>query len=231
MAEVRQTNMEFYIDEIKLHLTGGVLELEIDDATIAKIVNAAFRELQRYVDITVFETLVYQKCIDLNPRKINSVVHVYRTQGFSGQDSVQYGGYADPYYIQQYQILSGTGNLYNFSDYAYNLAAWNTALQIRNTVSTDITFIYDHENNKLYVNTSSGAPAQITIEYVPRFESVSDLKSDFWIDVLMKLALAMTKITLGRIRTRFTQSSSLWTQDGETLLTEGNEELKDLEKS
>ena len=29
--------MQFYVDEIKLALTGGVLELEIDDATIQKI--------------------------------------------------------------------------------------------------------------------------------------------------------------------------------------------------
>jgi hypothetical protein len=30
---------------------------------------------------------------------------------------------------------------------------------------------------------------------------------------------------LGRIRTRFTQSNALWTQDGETILNEGKEEL------
>ena len=70
--------MDFYIQEIKLLLTGGVLELEIDDATIAKIVDAEFRELQRYIDTSFFETLQYQKCIDLSPRKINAVVHVYR---------------------------------------------------------------------------------------------------------------------------------------------------------
>ena len=34
----------------------------------------------------------------------------------------------------------------------------------------------------------------------------------------------MTKIVLGRIRTRFTQSNPLWTQDGEKLLEEGNSE-------
>ena len=38
----------------------------------------------------------------------------------------------------------------------------------------------------------------------------------------------MVKVALGRIRTRFTQSNALWTQDGETLLQEGNEELKEL---
>ena len=42
------------------------------------------------------------------------------------------------------------------------------------------------------------------------------------------MATAYTKIVLGRIRTRFTQSSALWTQDGEKLLEEGNTELKEL---
>ena len=31
--------MDAYVDEIKLALTGGVLELEVDDAVIQKIVN------------------------------------------------------------------------------------------------------------------------------------------------------------------------------------------------
>ena len=38
------------------------------------------------------------------------------------------------------------------------------------------------------------------------------------------MSTAMTKIVLGRIRTRFTQSNPLWTQDGEKLLEEGNNE-------
>ena len=42
------------------------------------------------------------------------------------------------------------------------------------------------------------------------------------------MSVAITKITLGRIRTRFTQSNALWAQDGETILSEGNEELKEI---
>ena len=38
----------------------------------------------------------------------------------------------------------------------------------------------------------------------------------------------MTKVALGRIRTRFTQSNALWTQDGERMLEEGNTDLKEL---
>ena len=42
-------DMRAYVDEIKLSVTGGVLELEIGDETIMQIVNSALRELQRYI--------------------------------------------------------------------------------------------------------------------------------------------------------------------------------------
>ena len=84
-------------------------------------------------------------------------------------------------------------------------------MQIRNTLSTDLAFRFDRNSNLLYINTSSGTPTYITIEYIPRYDSVEEIESDFWIDVLLKLSLALTKITLGRIRTRYTQSNALWT--------------------
>jgi hypothetical protein len=68
----------------------------------------------------------------------------------------------------------------------------------------------------------------ITIEYIPKLKSVEDIKSDYWLDILIKLSVALTKVVLGRIRTRFTQSNALWTQDGEKILEEGNTELKEL---
>jgi hypothetical protein len=40
--------------------------------------------------------------------------------------------------------------------------------------------------------------------------------------------VALTKVVLGRIRTRFSQSNALWTQDGDKILEEGNTELKEL---
>lgn len=36
------------IDEIRLELTGGVLELEIEDATLQQVVMKALREIERY---------------------------------------------------------------------------------------------------------------------------------------------------------------------------------------
>ena len=221
--------MQAYIDAIKLPLTGGVLQLEIDDATLMKIVNDSMREVQRYIDTTKLETVPFSRCIDCNilSSKVNSVVRIYRAEGFtSGSNSDS--SVQDPMLVQQWQLLSGNGNILAMQDYAYNYAAWSTSQQIRNTLSTDLAYVYDKASNKLYINTSSGIPTHITIEYVPRYDSVDQINSDFWIDVIVRLATARTKIILGRIRSRFTQSSALWSQDGESLLSEGNAELTDI---
>jgi hypothetical protein len=42
------------------------------------------------------------------------------------------------------------------------------------------------------------------------------------------MALDFTKIQIGRIRTKFTQSNALWTLDGDKLLEEGTTDLKEL---
>ena len=57
--------LQDYISEIKLELTGGLLELEITDETIAALVNKAFREIQRYIDIPKLITVPFASCIDL----------------------------------------------------------------------------------------------------------------------------------------------------------------------
>lgn len=223
-----------YIDEIKFRLTGGILDLELDDKALNQLLNSSFREVQRYIDSTKLATIPYSPCIDMNTVNnghINAVARVFRSEGYmSTTSNLESNGTraVDPMYASQWQLLSGVSNLNNFNNYAYNYAAWNTLLQIRNTTSTDLAFRFDRSSNKLYVNLSSGVPDTITIEYVPRFDDVSEVFSDYWIDIILRMAVALGKVTLGRIRTRFTQSNALWQQDGQTMLDEGNSELNDL---
>ena len=227
-----------YRELIKVQLTGDLLDLELEDSTIDKIINAALIEIQRYICSTELATIPYSKCIDLNGMKdqfgrevkVSSVSRVFRTAGYTSpaSDNGNNSGMLDPMYVSQWQILSATGNLYNFQDYALNFASWNTLLQVRNTLSTDLTFRFDKFANKLYINTSSNPPSRITIEYIRRFDSVEEIESDYWIDIILKLSSALTKVTVGRIRSRYVQSNALWTQDGDTLLNEGNAELQEI---
>lgn len=218
-----------YKDEIKFKLTGGILECELDDSSLDKVINSAFREVQRYIDTTVIKTIPFEYCIDLSEYNVSAVARVYRAQGFVANDTESNSlSPADPMYASQWQLLSGVGNMYNFNDYVYNYAAYNTLLQIRNTTSTDLAFRFDKSSNKLYINIATNKPNTITIEYIPRYNDVSEITSDYWIDIIVRMSVAIAKITLGRIRTRYTQSNALWTQDGEKILEEGTNELNAL---
>lgn len=230
-------DIDAYRDEIKLRLTGNILELELDDSTLDKIINAGLREIQRYICSTKLITLPFKRCIDLSDPentngkqiKVNAVVGVYRSEGFvADEDDDSLTAAVDPMYASQWQLLSGTGNLYYFQDYVYNYSSWNTLMQIRNTSSTDLASRFDKSTNKLYINVSGNFPSKITVEYVPRYDNVDEITSDFWIDSLIRLCVALAKVTVGRIRSKYIQSNALWTLDGEALLAEGNAELSEL---
>lgn len=226
-----------YRDEIRLRLTGNLLDLELDDVTIDRIIQSCLREIQRYICSTKLITIPFSKCIDLSKIKdeedkfikVSSVSRIYRAQGFSSDSSGSYTtSPVDPMQASQWQLISGTGNMAGFQDYVYNYGAYSTLLQIRNTTSTDLAFRYDKASNKLYINISSNTPANITVEYIPRYDNVDEITSDYWTDVLMRMCVATAKITVGRIRSRYTQSNAIWNQDGNTILEEGNSELNTL---
>ncbi len=227
--------LDDFRDEIKLKLTGDILESELDDDTYDKIINSALRELQRYINHTKLITIPYKPCIDLSKKEdtnneqidVNSVVMVYRTEDLAGTTTGS-GTSTDPMQVAQWQLLSGMGNLMYFQDAVYNYGAWTTLQQIRNTTSTDLAFRFDKDSSKLYINVPSGTPTNITVEYVPIIHDIEEIKSPYWVDMLMRLAVALTKVTVGRIRTRYTQSNALWQGDGDTILNEGKEELNSL---
>lgn len=80
-------NIEYYVNRIKLELTGGVLESEIDDDGFKNIINLALQDLNRYYDQTALVQWTAGGCIDLteiekkNNIKIGSVAFIYRAQG------------------------------------------------------------------------------------------------------------------------------------------------------
>lgn len=221
--------MSAYTDEIKLALTGGVLDLELDDAALQKIVNSALREIQRYICSTKIITLPYQRCINLKPYNPNSVTNVYRARADASTSNSEYDySGVDPVQVGLWQLTSNTGNMYNFTDYVSRFASWSTMQQIGNTLSTDLAYYYEDDTKQLYINTSLDQGSAVTIEYVPRFDSVDQIKSDYWIDVLMRMSKAIAKITVGRIRSKYTQTNALWQNDGSNILAEGTAELEEL---
>ena len=218
--------MDEYIAEVRLELTGNVLELELDDKTLTQLINKAVREIQRYIDSTKLMTVPFASCIDLKDSNVSSVSRVFRTEGIGGIGYTQ-GEQLDPFYAQLWLGWSNGANMYNLDNFVSNYGSWLQLLQVRNTLSTDLSFKEDKSDDKLYINTLT-PPQFITIEYVPKLMSVEDIKDDYWTDILVRMSVALAKVLVGRIRSRFTQSNSLWQQDGERILEEGNTELANL---
>lgn len=220
-------DMQQLKDEVTLKLTGDIVDLELSDAALTKLCNSALREIQRYYDSTILVTVPFESCIDMHDLKANAVARVYRAHSYINTEpnNSHNSATVDPMQASQWQMLYGMGNINRMQDYAYNYASWNTLLQIRNTTSTDLAFRYDRHSEKLYINISSNRPDHVTIEYIPQLQNVSEIISDFWNDVLVRLTVALTKVTVGRVRSKFKQSNALWVLDGEELLNEGNTEL------
>ena len=221
--------LEDVLDELRLELSGYILDLEITDETLVSIVKKALRELERYFDESTLLTMPFASCIDLDGEffneKVSSIVNVYRAEGAG--DNGSFSVMNDPIQMAQFAIFSNGGTMYALQDYVMNYTSWMTMYKIKNTMSTELSFKEDRHNKKLYINNYN-APSMITVEYIPKLKSVEDIQSDYWIDILIKYCVALTKVVLGRIRTRFTQSNALWTQDGDKILEEGNSELKEL---
>ena len=226
--------MQEVMEEVKLELTGVVLELEIEDKTIELAITKALRELRRYWDESTIVNIPFASCIDYTGtplEKSSSIVKVYRTVGVGNSEDAGNSLTMDPMYAQQWMVFSNAGTMYNLQDYVMNYAAWNTLGQIRNTISTDLAFREDKHAHKLYLNNNMSTPGMIAVEYIPKLEKVEDIKSDYWQDVLIRMSLALTKIMLGRIRTYSTQSNALWGLDGDKMLEEGNTDIKELRET
>lgn len=210
-----------YIDSVKLQLTGGILESEIDDDTYEKILDMSLKEINKYYNATELISLPASSCIDLKGHpEIATVVNVYRQN-----PTIQGENYnSDP--VSMSMLQNGIGTMYFRKQAIYGILAYNTAQRMSNTLSTDLIFKEDKKARKLYINIPQGDSGNFTIEYIPRLMDASDIVSTHWEDMLMRLFLAHCKIALGRIRTRFTQSGAVWTGDGETILNEGTSELE-----
>jgi hypothetical protein len=208
-----KTKMKKIVLYIESQLGGQVLDLELKPEDIRVIVEQAFEELVHYMTDTYTVTVPYANCIDLKKYNIDSVESVIRAQ-----DSILTG---IPFALPAMDLYNVTG-MYNIENYT------NAMLIKRNLslLSTDMDFVWDKPNRKLYINANPNKPAMVTINFKPEYYSVEDIRESHWETQLRKLALGMCKIILGRIRSKYTSNSAKFQLDGPTLLAEGNAEVQ-----
>lgn len=209
--------MSEYVDDISFQLGGGILTIEIE-SSLPKCVNKAFREIKRYVTTPHYITLPYMNTIDCSELGIYSIINVMR---------------ANPIYGTNIGDLTG---LDVFSKAASVMTSANTSayetilqkIQIRNTMSTDLDFIWEPSTKLLHISVNPPIPGYVTLNYIPDYTDVEQITDPFWEDFILKLATAYAKITLGRIYTKYTIKSSQYEMNGQAYLDEGNKERDEI---
>ena len=145
------------VQYIECQLGAQVLELELKPEDIKLIVEQAFEEVVHYMTDIYSVTVPYAQCIDLSKYNIDSVESVWRAS-----DSILSG---IPYMIPAMNYSNVTG-LFDISTYA-------NALQTKRNLSllsTDMDFVWDKPNNKLFVTANPNIPAYVTVNVVVEVE-------------------------------------------------------------
>lgn len=198
-----------------------MLDIEIEDQ-LPKCVNRAFREIKRYITTPAYMTVPFNvgknvgATVDLSDKNVYSVIRVFRPDSYNSMSMNQ---------LDVFGLNLTWSAVTNVNSYANRMLL----LQQLNTISTDLDFIWDNHEKKLSVTMDPPFANMITIEYVPDYKDVEDIKEVYWVDWILKLATAYAKLVIGRIRSKYTLNSSQYSLDGETMLSEANQEIKDIQ--
>lgn len=222
---------EEYISIITAQLGAPILDIELTDADIGKIIDVAFKELNNYIDTTYFETVTYTgPCIDVSKLKVKAVLYV--TRGTLTTNNANFTNSNQLLFGTNYLITNKYSTMNGYKGTTSNLmSGYITSLlyqQIRNTIEQDLDFTFDKRSQKLYLVQQIPASNQITIVYNKILENVEEIEDEYWINYMIRLGLAYVKQTLGRIRSKYKMTSAPYELDGDTLLNEAQSELSEI---
>lgn len=218
-------NMSEIVDQVSF-LLGLPTNRNTEDQQVERAVNIAFRELKRYMKTPVDKTVPYSTRLDLVKLGIDTVnvLYVYAAYPRIGltMSTIDSGNvFQVAAAVNTYSAIGQTSTI-NIDPIVTEMAM----AQVRNTLATDFQWKYDIDNQVIYCAHRDPRPAQVTIRYVPNYHDVSEIKSQEWIDYLIRMSEAYMKKSLGRSRSKYTVEGSNVTLDGTILLDEANAELE-----
>lgn len=218
--------MDEIVDQVSFML-GIPSNSNVEPLDIRKAVLIAFREVKRYMRTPTFKTVPYARRIDLVKQGIHAVAikGVFPAQPKMGLNlsNVESGN------VFQLAAAVNAGAMLNSTTGNLDPIITQVAMaQASNVLATDWQWTFDRPNQALYVTCKAPRPGQVTVEYVPDYQDVSEVTSTTWQDILVRLSEAYMKLALGRSRSKYTIEGSNVSLDGETLLNEANEQLSSL---
>ena len=204
-----------------LPANNNVEQLQVEQAVLI-----AFRELKRYMKTPVEKTVPFSTRIDLAKVGIDTVKVLYVQAAYPRigltLSSIDSGNVFQVAASVNTHGMIGQTSALNIDPIVTEMAM----AQVRNTLSTDFQWKHDVLNNCVYITHRDPRPSAVTIRYVPNYKDVSEIKSETWIDYLVRMSEANMKKALGRSRSKYTIEGSNVTLDGDVLLQEANTELE-----
>lgn len=215
------TNHE-YLDD--MHIAVPWTEEEVAEGIDVKILMMAFRELRRYIHEYADLTVNYAQRISLKDYKVKDFLEVRRatTPPGLGVGSPTGSVFAS---LAGMVPIGGSMVVQPYLDYYTETML---VQNIKNTISHDLQYSWDEQNQLLYISSNLPYPAQVTITYIPYYDDPSEIKTTYWQDWLRRLAIAHFKIYVGEKRSKMRIPNSPVQLNGDALLSEGREELKEI---
>ena len=217
--------MDEIVDQVSFEL-GLPSNDNVEGLDLRKGVLVAFQELKRYMKTPVEKTVPFATRIELPKVGIitRNVLYVQASQPRIGltMSSIDSGNvFQVATAVNTYSAIGQTSSI-NIDPIMTEMAM----AQVRNTLSTDYQWKYDIDNQVVYITHRDPRPAFVTIRYVPDYQDVSEIRSNTWINYLVRMSEAFIKKALGRSRSKYTIEGSNVRLDGEALLSEANAELE-----
>lgn len=199
----------------------NVEQLQIEQAVLI-----AFRELKRYIKTPVEKTVPFLHRIDLVAngivtKRVLGVLPAVPRIGLTMSSIDSANVFQVAAAVKTYSYIGQSGVI--------NIDPIMTEMgmaQVRNTLSTDLQWDFDVDNQVVYVTSREPIPSQVTIRYVPDYQDVSEINNNTWVDYLVRMSEANMKKALGRSRSKYKVEGSNVSLDGEQLLQEANTELE-----
>lgn len=204
------------VDRIKLMLGFPVVRIELNDDEIGKLVDIAYDRVKPYISDERWCTVPYARVIPIKEKaeqelqvEIQDVLWVYRTdQAY----------YSNSERLFDFQILRMDRQ---------SVMKWVLGSYPITQTQLDIDFRY--LDGKLYLDSQTTYQGLVTVKVSvsPQF---CDLKDERAIQWIQGYSLALTKMSLGRIRSKFKSSNLPVELDGDNILQEGIQEIERYEQ-
>ena len=209
------------IEQIKMDLGEPVIDVYTPDKSIQSFINKGLELLRSWVYQKVTFVVPCQSINRLDKEKVRIVIDVVPYQLTGTTD-----GNIPVYYADDFSLATAVQyyNIYNNNSVLTPVLAAMNYNQLNYAFNMQFDWKYDDTTGELYVTHIPDRAQVLVVKAKTIYERETlDPEYDAW---LLKFAEGQTKITEGRIRSKYKEGSVGATSDGDQLIQEGQAEVQ-----